>query len=132
MDLPRLTIPVADGKGLISQAWSYFLRDLSSVAESFSGQNIENPAQVGRFLAALRDLMVLSHCEIPARDMTGDVDELGMVVLGQPAQKLIHKEELVPIGGIIGWTGEVDSIPENYALCDGTEGTPDLTSLFLA
>jgi hypothetical protein len=45
--------------------------------------------------------------------------------------KYISPDIEVPIGGIIGWTGEVSTIPDNYALCDGTGGTPDLTSLFL-
>jgi len=32
----------------------------------------------------------------------------------------------VPIGGIIMWSGEVAAIPEHWALCDGSNGTPDL------
>jgi hypothetical protein len=32
----------------------------------------------------------------------------------------------VPIGGIIMWSGTIETIPSNYHLCDGGEGTPDL------
>jgi len=36
---------------------------------------------------------------------------------------------VVPIGGIIMWSGSV--VPANYALCDGDNGTPDLRGMFL-
>lgn len=38
---------------------------------------------------------------------------------------------LVPPGGIIMWSGSVASIPNDWALCDGTNGTPDLRGLFV-
>ncbi|HOF88945.1 MAG TPA: hypothetical protein PLZ36_12720, partial [Armatimonadota bacterium] len=37
----------------------------------------------------------------------------------------------VPVGGIIAWSGSIASIPENWALCDGTGGTPDLRDRFV-
>lgn len=37
----------------------------------------------------------------------------------------------VPIGGIIMWYGAVNTIPNGYALCDGTNGTPDLRDKFV-
>jgi microcystin-dependent protein len=36
-----------------------------------------------------------------------------------------------PIGGIILWSGSVASIPANWALCDGTSGTPNLVDRFV-
>lgn len=38
---------------------------------------------------------------------------------------------LVPIGGIIIWSGVLGNIPANWALCDGTNGTPNLSSSFV-
>jgi microcystin-dependent protein len=38
---------------------------------------------------------------------------------------------LVPQGGIIMWSGSVANIPNNWQLCDGTNGTPDLRGLFV-
>lgn len=38
---------------------------------------------------------------------------------------------IVPVGGIIMWSGSVASIPANWALCDGTAGTPDLRGQFV-
>lgn len=38
---------------------------------------------------------------------------------------------LVPVGGIIAWSGSVAAIPSTWALCDGTKGTPDLRGKFV-
>ncbi len=37
----------------------------------------------------------------------------------------------IPIGGIIMYNGAFADIPANYALCDGTNGTPDLRGRFI-
>ncbi len=37
----------------------------------------------------------------------------------------------IPTGGIIMWSGSIASIPSGWALCDGTNGTPDLTDRFI-
>ena len=37
----------------------------------------------------------------------------------------------VPKGGIIKWSGAVADIPGGWALCDGTNGTPDLRNRFI-
>ena len=37
----------------------------------------------------------------------------------------------VPAGSIIPWYGKSSDIPEGFALCDGTKGTPDLRNRFL-
>lgn len=38
---------------------------------------------------------------------------------------------MVPIGGIINWSGAIVDIPDNWQLCDGTGGTPDLRDRFV-
>lgn len=38
---------------------------------------------------------------------------------------------ILPIGGIILWSGSVASIPANFALCDGASGTPNLKNRFI-
>lgn len=35
-----------------------------------------------------------------------------------------------PVGGIIMWPRPIADIPSNWALCDGTRGTPNLTGMF--
>jgi hypothetical protein len=37
----------------------------------------------------------------------------------------------IPIGGIIMWSGTIASIPSNWRLCNGSNGTPDLTNRFI-
>jgi len=37
----------------------------------------------------------------------------------------------VPKGGIILWSGALGSIPAGYSLCDGSNGTPDLSGRFV-
>jgi hypothetical protein len=39
--------------------------------------------------------------------------------------------DMIPIGGIIQWSGSILSIPSNFQLCDGTNGTPDLRDKFI-
>jgi hypothetical protein len=38
---------------------------------------------------------------------------------------------MVPRGAIIMWSGAISDIPSGWALCDGTNGTPDLRNRFI-
>jgi len=44
---------------------------------------------------------------------------------------LAAAEASTPVGTIVLWSGTVLSIPENWQICDGTNGTPDLTAKFV-
>lgn len=50
-------------------------------------------------------------------------------------QLTVAKEDLqkrvVPIGAIMMWAGEINQIPNGWELCDGNNGTPDLSSKFI-
>ncbi len=37
----------------------------------------------------------------------------------------------LPAGVIVMWSGSLDSIPAGWALCDGSNGTPDLSNRFV-
>lgn len=37
----------------------------------------------------------------------------------------------VPVGAIVIWSGTIDNIPSNWALCDGQDGRPDLRNKFV-
>ena len=39
--------------------------------------------------------------------------------------------QVIPSGVILLWSGTLGSIPTGYVLCDGTNGTPNLTSRFV-
>jgi hypothetical protein len=45
--------------------------------------------------------------------------------------KAKEKVDKIPIGLIALWSGAVATIPANWALCDGTNGTPNLTDRFI-
>ena len=59
----------------------------------------------------------------------------GLVVLNDIINDKIHQAVSTaggfPAGGIIIWSGAVNNIPSGWALCDGTNGTPDLRSRFV-
>ena len=37
----------------------------------------------------------------------------------------------IPVGGIIMWSGTIATIPSNWSLCNGSNGTPDLRNTFI-
>lgn len=41
------------------------------------------------------------------------------------------QKRLVPIGVINMWSGSINEIPQGWALCDGTNGTPNLSGRFV-
>jgi microcystin-dependent protein len=45
--------------------------------------------------------------------------------------KIDFTTALVPIGGIIMWSGSTGSIPTGYQLCNGSNGTPNLQDRFI-
>lgn len=47
------------------------------------------------------------------------------------AQLKTNADHSVPSGAILMWSGSVASIPANYVLCDGNNGTPNLTDRFI-
>lgn len=47
------------------------------------------------------------------------------------AESITDETKLVPKGAIIMWTGSLANIPQGWALCDGTNGTPDLRDKFV-
>jgi hypothetical protein len=42
-----------------------------------------------------------------------------------------HNSGVIPIGGIIMWSGSTASVPNGWLLCDGANGTPDLRNRFV-
>jgi microcystin-dependent protein len=45
--------------------------------------------------------------------------------------KINFETALVPVGGIIMWSGSVASIPTGWSLCNGVNGTPNLQNRFI-
>jgi len=64
----------------------------------------------------------------PSRSLTipaSDGSTTGKLTLTQVA------DLIVPIGSIMMWSGSIASIPTNWALCNGSNGTPDLRNRFI-
>lgn len=55
----------------------------------------------------------------------------GKVMTPLRTAQAIAAQGTIPIGGVIMWSGSIASIPENWALCDGFSGTPDLRNRFV-
>ncbi|MEQ8195461.1 MAG: hypothetical protein RIB59_13325, partial [Rhodospirillales bacterium] len=58
--------------------------------------------------------------------LTALKDRLLQGPYGTPKQ-FAEDEKSIPVGLIVGYEGMIASIPKGWALCDGTNGTPDLT-----
>jgi microcystin-dependent protein len=50
---------------------------------------------------------------------------------GENMQLIEMEKKLVPEGTIVLWSGQVEFIPEGWSLCDGSNGTPDLSGRFV-
>jgi microcystin-dependent protein len=64
----------------------------------------------------------------PARSLTvpaSDGSTTGKLTITQVA------DLIVPIGSIMMWSGSIASIPLNWAICDGNNGTPNLKDRFV-
>ena len=48
-----------------------------------------------------------------------------------PKTTPVSTDGLVPSGGIILWSGAVAAVPDGWFICDGANGTPDLTDSFV-
>lgn len=57
--------------------------------------------------------------------------EGGMQVNGTLTASGFAGNGIIPVGGIIMWSGAPTAIPGGWALCDGGNGTPDLRSRFI-
>ena len=66
-----------------------------------------------------------------ARVTLKDRNAAGPRADGGAGGELVDSGGSVPIGGIIPYNGAFDGIPSNWALCDGTNGTPDLRAVFI-
>lgn len=64
------------------------------------------------------------------KDVIDDGDVLKLAALFEEAVKKTSGGG-VPLGGIIAWSGAAAAIPAGYSLCNGQNGTPDLTGRFI-
>lgn len=61
----------------------------------------------------------------------GDITSSGSLSSGSLSVSGFSNNALVPTGSIVMWSGTIATIPTGWALCDGTNGTPDLRERFI-
>ena len=61
----------------------------------------------------------------------GQVTSAGIADNAITATQINFGSALVPVGGIIMWSGSIVSIPTGWALCNGLNATPDLRDRFI-
>lgn len=67
----------------------------------------------------------------PKTDWQPD-DPVGAADLNRIEDNIAYlRYNAVPSGVIVMWSGSADNIPVGWALCDGTNGTPDLRNRFV-
>ena len=79
-------------------------------------------------MASRRPLIVNSSAG-QIQELT-DSDDLSLPNSSITAESFIGNGA-IPVGGIIMWSGSVATIPTGWALCDGTNSTPDLRNRFV-
>lgn len=89
----------------------------------------------------LSGTLTLTQMETAETDLRGTCDVTGTVTadkltatgeidfMGNVSAESVSGYGTIPINGILPFFGE--TIPEGWALCDGTNGTPDLTHQFI-
>ncbi len=73
---------------------------------------------------------------VPIRgDSNNTSNEIVVPAAGPPTiggdEILTAANNPVPAGGIMLWSGNIGNIPADWALCDGNNGTPDLSARFI-
>ncbi len=59
-------------------------------------------------------------------EVNGEIEVSGSITADK-----FNGNGITPIGGIVMWSGSIANIPSGWALCDGSNGTPNLKDRFL-
>lgn len=110
---------VPKGKGW-NQVWDALVDLQAQIVQEIADRIADVDAEEAARIAADNTLQSNIDAEATAR---ADADD---ALQGQ-----IDSIQLLPSGVIVMWSGSIGDIPEDWALCDGTEGTPDLSNRFI-
>jgi len=65
-------------------------------------------------------------------DSTGSVGQANQVLVSNAGAGVTWSQvDSIPTGVIVMWSGSIATIPSGWALCNGTNGTPDLRNRFI-
>ena len=115
-------VVVRDGSGNFSANTITLANNLTASNGTITGRTVS--AGVGG-LSVSGDLTVSSRL----RDVNNNVGAAGSVLSSTGSS--VQWISAFPPGGIILWSGTIASIPSGWVLCNGSNGTPDLTDRFV-
>lgn len=122
----------------ISSGWTY---EPSGIKSEVTAENLNAHVNNAQLLAGAID-------EQDTNSLTADTDKIlitkGGTLFQQTKGQFTHTINantvnatninggaMVPVGGIIMWSGAANALPVNWKICDGTNGTPDLRGKFI-
>jgi len=124
--------------GQITSGWTY---EPSGIKSEVTAENLNAHVNNAQLTGGAID-------EQDTNSLTADTDNLlitkGGTIFRQTKGQFTHTINantvnavninggaMVPIGGIIMWSGTAVSLPVNWKICDGTNNTPDLRGRFI-
>jgi hypothetical protein len=95
------------------------VRDATDGTWKLFANVVSEPTSTIDFTNANYSNIKVGNIETTSANITGTISQNGIV------------GGIVPVGGIIMWSGSVPTIPTGWALCNGTNSTPDLRDRFI-
>jgi microcystin-dependent protein len=86
--------------------------------------------EITKIYGHLNSLRVGGIAGLPEDVFAALISSIGLSA-ANPVASEKYMKDYFPKGGIIMWSGAVNTIPSGWALCDGTNGTPDMTNRFV-
>lgn len=114
---------VAPRLRLLSSPYSFF-SDRSKTAEKLVHRNNDGTSS--------NVLDVIDTAGTKKTKITDNLEVTGIAdITGTVTASEFIGNGIVPVGGIIIWSGTSDQLPSNWKICDGSNGTPDLRGRFV-
>ena len=113
---------------------SSFAQDVRTARNDFS---VVGQATFEKKVVAKSDLSVEGTASVKGlavsdgMTVSGNVTITGDFALDKTANLLVDGAPLLPSGIIVMWSGMATNVPPGWCLCNGSNGTPDLTDRFI-
>jgi microcystin-dependent protein len=105
---------------------------------SASSLNVSGAAALGSASVGSAGLSVMGPAALGSTTVNGNAVVTGTATLnggatisGTATATTFSGNGIIPVGGIIMWSGAVTAVPAGWALCNGKNGTPNLMDRFV-